>query len=119
MVFRTECTKFLDTIVGLRQSTIEKEVQKEIELKHVPYRLEMERVRDEVIAQEIAETERQIRAIQEKRDAKIKSYREETAKAIESNRANVVSAATERVSKDYDAFILGVSGLVDKSNIKE
>lgn len=119
MVFKNECTRFLDAVTGLRKSTIEKEVQKELELKHAPYITEMERVRDEVIAQENTEAERQIRAIQERRDSKIQTYRIETAKAVETHRTNLIAETTARVSKDYDNFILGVSKLVDDTNIKE
>lgn len=119
MVFKNECSKFLDTVTTLRKATIERETQKAIELKHDPYKNEMERVRDEVIAQENAEAERQIRAIQERRDSKIQTYRIETAKAVETHRTNLIAETTARVSKDYDNFILGVSKLVDDTNIKE
>lgn len=119
MVFQNECTNFLDKITSLRKATIEREVNKQLELKHLPYKAEIERIRDEVIARENAIAEREIQSIIEKRDFKIKGYREETAKAIELNRETLVETVTEKISKNYDAFILSVSNLVDETQIKD
>ena len=119
MAFKTECTRFLDAITALRKATIENEVQKELETKHVSYRAEMEKITQEVIERENQLTEKKIQELLEQRDLRIKNYREETAKAIELNRTNLIDSITEKVSKDYDAFILGVSALVDSTNINE
>ena len=119
MVFKTECSKFLDTVTNLRKATIEREVQKMIEIKHEPYKREMERVRDEVIKEAVESCEREILAIQAKRDAKIQNYRTETNKAIEAHKENLINVTTESVKANYDKFILSVSKLVDDTNIKD
>ena len=119
MAFRNECTRFLDTITTLRHATVEREVQKELELRHTPYKKEMQDARDEIIAREFAETEKQILLLQQKRDLKVAAYREETEKAIEARKVEIVAEVTEKVSKSYDSFILNVSSLVDNTNIKD
>lgn len=119
MVFKNECSRFLDTITNLRNATIDRGVQKAIELKHAPYKLEMEEARDKMIAQAKNEAEQEILAIQEKRDQKIATYRSETELAIKTHRENVINAASEQVKNNYDNFILGVSKLVDNTNIND
>lgn len=119
MVFKNECTKFLDILTNLRKATIDREVQNAIELKHVPYKLDMESQRDKVIAQARDEADKEILAIQAKREQKIQKYRAETELAIAAHKENVIIAATEEVRKNYDNFILGVSKLVDNTNIND
>lgn len=119
MVFKNECSRFLDSLTNLRKATIDREVQKAIELKHAPYKFEMECVRDKVIAQAKEEADKEILAIQAKRDQKIQKYRTETELAIEAHKTSVVNTATEQVKASYDNFILGVSKLVDNTNIND
>lgn len=119
MVFKNECTKFLDALTNLRKATIDREVQKAIELKHSPYKLDMESQRDKVIAQARDDAEKEILAIQTKRDQKIQRYRAETEVAIATHKESVINNATEEVRKNYDNFILGVSKLVDNTNISD
>ena len=119
MVFKTECSKFLDSLTNLRNSIISREVQKAIELNHAPYKLEMESQRDKVIAQAKEEADREILAIQAKRDQKIQKLRIETEVAIATNKENVVNAATANVKANYDNFILSVSKLVDNTDIND
>lgn len=119
MVFKNECSRFLDTITNLRNATIDRGVQKAIELKHAPYKLEMEEARDKMIAQAKNEAEQEILAIQEKRDQKIATYRSETELAIKTHLDNVINTASAEVKEHYDNFILGVSKLVDNTNIND
>lgn len=119
MAFKTECTRFLDTITNLRQQTIDKEVQKALETKHLPYRNQLQTATEQAVAEVVAEAERQILEIQERRDKQITAFRNETILAIESDKQRIIADAKAKVSKDYDAFILGVSGLVDNTNIND
>lgn len=118
MAFKTECTRFLDAVIALKQATIDREVQKQLD-KHENYRVEMEKITQEVIERENQLTEQKIQELLEQRDLRIKSYREETAKAIELNRTNLIASVTERIGETYDDFIKNVSLLVDNSNINE
>ncbi|MBO5963917.1 MAG: hypothetical protein J6P97_05490 [Bacteroidales bacterium] len=79
----------------------------------------MESQRDKVIAQAKEEADREILAIQAKRDQKIQKLRIETEVALATHKENVVNTATAKVKANYDNFILGVSKLVDNTNIND
>ena len=119
MVLKNECSRFLDAITSLRNATIDRGVQKAVELKHLPYKAELEETRDKMIVQAKNKAEEEVRAIYAQRDSKVEQYRLETEMAIKAHRESVINAASAQVKNDYDNFILGVSKLVDNTNIND
>ena len=101
----------------MRSTAINDAVNKALENEQVPYAQEVTKVTEALILEERNKTAELIRTLQLDLERKVNTIKEDANKAIEDHRVKVVEAATETAKADYDNFILGVSKLIDKTNI--
>lgn len=116
-MFKTECTRFLDNVTALRSSAVNKAVTEAIQNEHTPYERDMVTARDAVITEKRQKVAEQIKALQANLEREVNSITVETSKAIADHKDRVVAQATEKAQAEYDNFILGVSKLVDATNL--
>lgn len=117
MVFRDECTRFLDNITALRSTAINTAVNNAIQTEHIPYERDIIAKRDALIAEKRTKLAELIRSLQADLDREIAGYNEETSNTIAEHKNKVVTEATEKAKVHYDNFILGVGKLVDETKL--
>lgn len=117
-MFKTKCNDFLDAISQMREVAIEKNVQEALQKEHQPYVDELIKTKQLLIKEETDKVEEQIKKLREDLVVKINSYEEKTSVAIENDKVKVCQRAREIACANYDKFILGVSKLVDETEIK-
>lgn len=116
-MFKTECTRFLDNVTALRSSAVNKAVAEAIQNEHNPHERDLIAARDAVIVAKRTKVAEQIKVLQANLDKEVNSITVETSKAIADHKERVVSRATAKAQANYDSFILGVSKLVDATNL--
>lgn len=116
-MFKTECTRFLDNVTALRSSAVNKAVAEAIQNEHNPHERDLITARDAVIVEKRKKVAEQIRILQENLEREVNTITVETGKAIADHKERIVSKATAKAQADYDTFILGVSKLVDATNL--
>lgn len=117
MVFKDECTRFLDNIVSLRSTAINNAVNDALAKEHTPYERELIARRDALITERRVKLAEIIRTMQADLEKEIAGYNEETSKAIEEDKNRIIAEATKKASAQYDNFILGVGKLVDETKL--
>lgn len=116
-MFRQKCDEFLSSLTSMRSAAIQKAVSEAINTVHTPY---VEKVNAEtraLIDAERKKTEELIANIRKESDAQIEKYSSDTKIAIEKHREMVSEEASTTAKANYDTFILGVSKLIDETNI--
>lgn len=116
-MFKTKCNDFLDSISKMREEAIEKKVQDALQKEHQPYVEELVKTKQLLISEETEKVEEEVKKLRENLKAKVESYEEKTNKAIAADKEKVTKKARELACENYDKFILGVSRLVDETQI--
>lgn len=116
-MFKTECTRFLDSITALRTSAVNKAVTEALTNEHNPYERDMVAARDAVIVEKRKRVAEQIRVLQANLEREVETITVETSNAITDHKERVVANATKKAQAQYDNFILDVSKLVDATNL--
>lgn len=116
-MFKTKCNNFLDSISKMREEAIEKKVQETLQKEHQPYVEELIKTKQILIEEETQKVEEEIEKLRKSLSAKVASYEERTNRAIEEDKEKVTKKARDLACESYDKFILGVSRLVDETQI--
>ena len=116
-MFKTKCNDFLDAISKMREEAIEKSVKEAIETEHQPYVAELTKAKQLLVVEETRKTEEEIKKLQDNLKVKLAAYEQTTQEAIAEDKIKVEKNARKVASAKYDEFILGVSKLVDETQI--
>lgn len=116
-MFRQKCEEFLSSLTSMRTAAIQKAVAEAVNTVHIPF---VEKVTEEtrvLIDEERKKTEELIANLKKESEARISKYNSDTKQAIDKHKVMVSEEATKTAKANYDTFILGVSQLIDKTNI--
>ena len=116
-MFKTKCTDFLETISKMREAAVEKSVHEALVNEHQPYVAELTKAQQILVIEETQKTEEEIKKLREALAVKVATYEQRTQEAIADDKARVERTARNAASAKYDEFILGVSKLVDETEI--
>lgn len=117
MLFKEECVQFLDNLVAKRTEGIEKAKAQALETEYVPYVTEATKAKDDLVAEETRKKDALIASIVTDYERKVTHYNEETEKAIEKKRLDVLATAEKTASLEYDTFISKFTSLARETNI--
>jgi hypothetical protein len=117
MSFKTKCDSFLQDVTQMRASAVSQAVEVALQTQHEPYKSELVRARDEFIASENQAYEKMVESLKQERDKRIQAKATTTETAIAEHKSSVTAKAEASAKAKYDNFILGVSALVDKTEI--
>lgn len=117
MLFKEQCVQFLDSLVAKRTQGIEKAKAVALETEFAPYVNEATKAKDDLIAEELRKKNELIATIVADYDRKVAHYNEETQRAIENKRADVLATAEAKAKTEYDTFIAEFTALAKKTNI--
>ena len=116
-MFKTKCNDFLDAISQMRETAIEKSVQEALQNEHQPYVAELTKAQQILVIEETQRVEDEIKRLRENLATKIATFEQSTKDAIAEDRVRVERTARNAACAKYDEFILGVSRLVDETEI--
>lgn len=116
-MFKTKCDEFLSSISSMRSSAISTAVNEALCKIHNPYVAEVNQTTNDLVEEEKKKTGQIIAKLQAELENKINMYRTDANNAIKQHREKISLEAETKAKANYDTFILGVSQLIDKTNI--
>lgn len=114
-MFRQETTRYLDTLMLLREQEVKKAVQTALETEYAPFEKQIIEARDKLIAEETEQKNIIIARIEAEYAKTVEGIRADAVKECELKKASVIEDATKTATASIDTFISVVSREADKA----